>query len=215
MILTIHPSHDHNDMSPADLIIFVHNVVVQMNANVATFSDPTVATSALTTCVDDLELKNKAYVDNPKKFSAMDGSKKALLKLVNKENKYIDTVADGEGAIIDLSGFHKTSAESTPTKKPTNAVIKDMHSSGKGNFYVQVNAQGLCTYMFIVCALDATVVFAGHQVSVNKGPMNTYTDTHPFADMHNLPSGDYKLIIVVINRAGMSNPTSPTTISVP
>lgn len=217
MILTQHPDHDYRDMTPEVLIPFAENVNTQTTSNVGTFGvASTTLCAALMVALGILTTKNAEYIANPLKHAAMEAARKAVVKILNKLNQLVDGIADGAGATIDLSGFHKTAGESTKGQKPTICVIHDHYPEvGKGNYYIQVNAKGKCTYKFIVCALDAVVTFFGNQVSVSKGELNVISDTHPHADFSSLPSGDQKLIIVALNAAGMGTPTAPTTISVP
>lgn len=212
----VHPAHDYDVLKAALLIVFGRNVVTQTTTNVGTFGAPsTVIIALLTPAINLLETKNNAYSNNPLLFDAMDTQRKLVVKLLNKLNKVVDGVADGSGEIVMLSGFHKTAGETTPTQVPAMAIIKDSSPVAKGAYYVQVDAQHLCTYIFILCALDAVVTINNHQISVSKGPFSSVMDTHPFAEFTNAPSGDQKLVIIVLNRAGFGPPTPPTTVSVP
>jgi len=212
----VHPAHDYDVLKAALLIVFGRNVVTQTTTNVGTFGAPsTVIIALLTPAINLLETKNNAYSNNPLLFDSMDTQRKLVVKLLNKLNKVVDGVADGSGEIVMLSGFHKTAGETTPTQVPAMAIIKDSSPVAKGAYYVQVDAQHLCTYIFILCALDAVVTINNHQISVSKGPFSSVMDTHPFAEFTNAPSGDQKLVIIVLNRAGFGPPTPPTTVSVP
>ena len=217
MTLQQHPDHDFRDMTPEDLATFSANVNTQTTANVSTFgAESTALLIQLLIALTTLAGKNADYIANPKKHAAMETARKAVVKILNKLAHLVDGIADGSGDIIDLSGFHKTSGETVKGQKPSICTIHDHYPEvGKGNYYIQVNAKGNCTYTFIVCALDAVVTFTGNQYTVSKGPLNVITDTHPHADFSGLPSGDQKLIIFASNPAGSGVPTAPTTISVP
>jgi hypothetical protein len=215
MILEQHPDHDYATMSVADLIVFAPNVVLQTGTNVATYGSPPDALTLITAAVAALNTANNAYIANPKLHAAVLTAKRALIKLLNRLAKYVDLVAGGSGAIIDLSGFHKTAAESTPTGKPVIATILDSYAEGKGGYYVHVKPQGkLASYIFILMPLLATVTISGNQYAVSM-PCTIISDTHPTAEFANAPSGDQKLVVIVLNRAGLGPPTAPSTVSVP
>ncbi|MEI6815811.1 MAG: hypothetical protein WCL14_04305 [Bacteroidota bacterium] len=216
MILKQHPDHDYRRMQPDKLVPFTNNVIAQTGSNVVTFgAASTVLVTSLTTQIAILVTKNAAYKPNPLLHGAMETQRKVVVKLLNKLNQLVDGIADGDAGIIDLSGFHKTSAESTPGIKPTVCVIHDQYPEGKGGYYVQVDPKPHCTFIFIICALDATVTIVNNQVNVSKGPFSQIIDTHPHAEFANIPSGDQKLVIIALNAAGMSLPTAPVTVSIP
>ncbi len=216
MILKEHPDHDYRKMNTADLIVFTNNVITQTGANVVTFgAASTVIVTSLTTQIAILVTKNAAYKANPLLHGAMETQRKAVVKLLNKLNQLVDGIADGDAGIIDLSGFHKTAGASTPGLKPTVCLIHDQYPEGKGGYYVQVDPKFHCTFIFIICALDASVTIINNQINVSKGPFSQIIDTHPHAEFANIPSGDQKLVIIALNVAGMSLPTAPVTVSIP
>ena len=156
MILSQHPDHDYAKMNVETLMPFATNVVLQTGTNVGTFTGPPDALSLITTAIATLNTANNAYIANPKLHAAVLTAKRALIKLLNRLAKYVDLIAGGSGAIIDLSGFHKTAAESGPLAKPVIATILDSYAEGKGGYYVHVKPQGpLFSYIFILMPLLA------------------------------------------------------------
>ena len=215
MILKEHPSHDYVEKSVADLIPFGRNVVTQMTTNAITFGpldDPLIN---VTNAVNDLEIKHNAFLANPSLAAAMETSRKVVIKVVNKQNKTVDRVADGAGGVIDQSGFNKTKAFSSPLDRPAKPVVSDHHPVAKGHYYIQCKPQAGNNFLYLIVPVGAVVTKNGNQISIDKAPINEDSDMHPVGDMNNLPSGDQHLYVLSSNRAGMSDLPSPILISVP
>jgi hypothetical protein len=215
MILKQHPSHDYAEMNVPDLMSFAENVVKQLGDNVVTFPSPDEPLVDITAAVGVLRGKHNAFIANPKLHAAELKAKRALIKLLNNNNRYVDKISDGDGGTIDLSGYHKTSAETVTTHKPPTPSLSDHYPVGKSHYYSHCKAQPGNNFIFLVCSLDAVVTKIGDQILVKGGTCCYFSSTHPEADLINLPSGDQYLRMATFNRAGMSELSAPVLISVP
>ncbi len=214
-VLPIHLSHSHNGMSVSEKLTFGTKVVTKQTDNIVTFGSTGITPASIAAENLNLKTKNDIYELNPLMHGGLVIAERRWVKFYNKLNKALDIICDGNVETMDLTGFDKTDGESVPTAKPAMPIIQDSSPEGKGGYYVHVKPQPGSSFLYLFCLLDAVVTISGNQINVSKGPFYLWSDTHPTAEMHNMASGDMKLIVIAQNRAGLSDPTPPTTVSIP
>ena len=186
-----------------------------MTLNVAKFASPDEPLPSITTAVANHQTSYNAFVINPALHAAVAITRKALLKSLNRENKYVDKIAGGDGGVVDMSGFNKTSADSTPAKIPVTPTVDSSSPEGKGHYYVHVIPQVGNSFLFVLSSPGTIVTKVGNMITFKGGTGSVFIDTHPTADLTGLTSGDQNLQVASFNRAGMSELCAPSVISVP
>ena len=83
-----------------------HNIHTKMEANAATFANPPVAMPAFKTAIDawDTALE-QAQPGGSDRITAKNNAREALEDALRKLGGYVNTIADGDLAKIELSGF--------------------------------------------------------------------------------------------------------------
>jgi len=104
---------DFGTFTVAFLIEFARNIVTMMTGN-TTFGTPFITLTTITNAINDLEVKFKAGLNGDKQQKAnVRIAFKLLVSLLKKQAAYVNTIADGNDAIILSSGFH-TSNQPSP-----------------------------------------------------------------------------------------------------
>ncbi len=220
MTITIHTSHDFNSLSVTEKIAFGPSVVTLMTTNVATFATPKVPLATLTTANTDLHTKNDAFVLNGESARpALLNSQKNWIKLYRQQADHVDGVANGDAAIIALSGFKQTKSESSPSEKPGICANSDFFANRtKGSIHVQTDAiKGAMGYVSIISNQEVGIGVSGNQIVIKLGDkiVSIVVDTHRTVDHNGLPSHvDMNATIAAFNRASTGEFTPNVDVSV-
>jgi hypothetical protein len=230
MILIIRVLHDFNSMNVPAKIAFGPIVVTKMTANAATFVTPRVPLATLTSANTDLNNKYQAWLSTGDSVrQALEDSERNWLRLYRQQADYVDGIANGDGAIIELSGFHHTKEESDPTKKPDMPQNADAFGlpHTRGAIHATAKKQkGINGHVIIAYSPEAIISINGSQVTctVNHPPetrlpptvFSVVVETAAAGDMLNLTSLTSMIVQQAqFNRAGMSEFTPPDPVTIP
>ncbi len=108
---------------------------------------------------------------------------------------YVDTLADGDLAIINKSGYKPTASDTTKSK--SLSAMTDFKSHGNSQLGPKIvtskvkNFKGLKAYLFTLAHKDATVVLSGNQLTVSMAGEIVFSiilNTKSAANFYNLTS---------------------------
>lgn len=113
---------DFTRYTAAELLPVAMAILMKLNANAATFPALPVSTAALGGLVDDLHAKLSARASNATAdVLAMRIARAALMSALGLLGGYVNTVAQGDAATVEQSGFPSYSASRTPDRSPPAA----------------------------------------------------------------------------------------------
>jgi len=217
-----HVSHDFREMSVDSKITFGDKVILAMVLAVLLFPNPTVAIAGiLSLTAANVDLKNKldAYEANPSLIGALEISEKAWIGVFTQDANYVDSIANGNVATINASGYNATKHISDKAVQPTVPVVKTANSVTTGGLDVDMVPQKDADYFGgLTYTSDLTPVFHGNQVTFTfvTGPTPvtsqisfTMSKNRKFSFAGLLSLVKLKFVTFVSNAWGMSNPTSP------
>ena len=214
--IPVHVSHDFVAMSVEKKIELGIKIPLKLTAAATTFTNCTVAPSDLTTLNTALKLAYEAWQNNPSLLAAMQNAEIAWISGFSKDANYVESVASGNGAIIDLSGYNKTKDTRIPVVIPTAPIIKSSKSNSAGGLDMDIASQsGATSYISIAFTSDFTVTYNGNQVTFSKNNSDGTVSQATFmvakkrkTKMTGLKSkSDMKSQAIAVNAAGASLPS--------
>lgn len=217
--IPIHVSFDFVTMSVDDKIAFGLIVPGKLTASSAIFPNCTVLPADLITLNGNLNAANIAFSSNPALLSALQNSESLWITGFSKDANYVDSIASGNGATIDLSGYHKTKDTRVPATLPNEPIVKSSKSNSVGGLDTFILPQGDAkVFLTAVYTPDMTVTFNGNQFLCTKinedgstSQVSVMIAKKRRANFTGLKSkSDMKSQSTAINAKGMSRPTRPT-----
>ena len=182
------------------------------------FPNPTGGMLILQTTSNALKTAFENYEGNPKLMSALKIAVDNWLAAINPIALYVDSVANGNAATIDASGFEKTSDTNAPASKPGVPVIKLTKSEIDGGLDVEIltqkDANGFGALLYTP---DLTPVIAGGQITftivqptVTSQISFIFNQQKKMSFIGLISKKTMRLIVWAINAWGAGNPSSPT-----
>jgi hypothetical protein len=114
-------------MNPEKKISFGNIVISQLSQNIGAFGTLPFSVEELTEINNTLKDKSRLYDLHGKVAKGnLNLAKKEWLRRFRVTAMHIDTLADGNGALISKSGFHLTKCESVPSRTPDRVNIDSM-----------------------------------------------------------------------------------------
>ena len=219
--IKVHVSHDFVEMSVDAKIPFGDKVILAMVLAILLFPNPTVAIAgilSLTAANVDLKNKHDAYLANPSLLGALEVSETAWISVFTQDATYVDSIAHGNPASIDASGYNKTKSISVKATQPTTPVVKEASSVVTGGLDVEnVPQHDADSFGGLVYTSDLTPVFNGNQVTFTmvNGTVTSQisfliSKSRKFSFRNLLSMVRMKLVTFASNAWGMSHPTNPT-----
>ncbi len=217
--IPIHVSFDFVTMSVDNKIAFGLIVPPKLTAAATTFPNCTVVPADLTTLNTNLNVANVNFNNNPLLLDALQNAETLWIAGFSKDANYVDSIANGNGATIDLSGYHKTRDTRVPAALPAEPVVKSSKSNSVGGLDTFIATQADAkTFLTAVYTHDITVTFSGNQIlftKLNEDGSTTQASVmiakKRRANFEGLKSkSDMKSQSTAINAKGMSRPTRPT-----
>jgi hypothetical protein len=217
--ISVKVSLDFVKMTVETKLEFGEKVIGKLTDGATTFPNCTVPVADLETRNSNLRNALKDWLNNPSLVEALKRSEKAWIADFLKDAKYVDSIAGGNAAIIDLSGYNKTKDTRVKLSIPATPVVKSSKSIGKGeleakmvkqtdarmflaalytpNFKVTFNENQV---LFTIENADGTISQAA--IAITQKRKAKFTGIKSKADM--------KLQATAINSKGMGIPTPPS-----
>ena len=150
--------------SPTQMASLAHNVSARLTAESGTFSSPAISPADLNTAANRLEMAYANRMNGAAGKAEFDNADEALDEMLHTEAAYVNSVANGDNVIIELSGFTATTNQRKAAVVP--AVPNAPTVTGNaGALHLQIPAvPGAYSYCW--------VIFTGDSVAA------TVADTH-------------------------------------
>lgn len=194
--IKIHVSHEFTKLNANDAYTYGKIVISELTAHGASFPNLPITVAALTTANQLLNDSYLAYQQggDSKKGAYMDAFSSWKI-MFNKTADYVDLIADGDEAIINLSGFKLTKSERSPSSKIDRLVNLDaigIRPSG----IVHMSCENVSNavnkgYLFMLSQKGVDIKQNGEQVEVladGKLILTLYAGTTRMHDFNSLPS---------------------------
>ncbi len=205
-------------MRPIQMAAFAHGVADAIANNAGTFATPDVLPKDLDDAADTLELAYAKRLNGALAKTEYENADNALDALLHKEAAYVNGVANGNKAIIQLAGFEATSNDRLP--KTTPAVPDAAKISGNAALlHLETNnvagATGFCWLIFTDAKSITAPAVGSNYFSLNA-PAIVIANGHFREDLHNaIPAGTTLTVVVMaFNSAGQSGFSSPVSFMV-
>lgn len=214
----------YNRKSVDDKVSLGKRVITGLTNNSKTFpnlpvpvADLTSANNTLTNTYEDYKNKGEAAKGN------FQNAQYDWKQKFDKTATYVDTVADGNLAIINQSGFDASSPTVNNAELPValnNLKSKGDQEKGNGHVVSTVDSRpGLKAYVFTLLNPEYTLESTSNQITVKKGDtvvfvinLNTKRETE-FEGLTSLTKLDAQA--AGFNTAGIGSFSQPVSVSVP
>ena len=203
-------SRDFNQKSAADKVSFGANVILQLTTNGGTFPNLPFTVVQLQAANDDLQDKWDAFqLQGAIAEGAFLESDAIWESMFSKTGLYVEIIADGSIAIINLSGFKFTKTESTPAVRPDSPDSDMVGGSVKGTVTATAKpVKGAKGFIFGMATPDFEITRIGDQIIAKLGNsfISFIVGTKRSVKFENLPSHlDVEGAAAAFNSAGIGD----------
>lgn len=170
-MIIIRVSRQYRFMPEKDLGSFSSNVLLNLSDHMMQFPMLPVPIPSMTIIITDFASRRDLYKNGGiNQKGAYLVAKDALINMLDQTAVYVDSVAQGEEAIILNSGFKPTKGSRTPSPKPTVPQSVSLSNVGIQSLEAQCNVQpAVSTYMCILT--EGAPLPAGIHIT-NSGQMD-------------------------------------------
>src|ERR1035438_1286043 len=170
-----HVSRDFAEMSIDNKLTFGDKVILALIAAGLLFPNLTVAIAgviSLTAANNDLRAKKLAYDGNPSLIGALETSERNWISLFEQDAAYVDSIAHGNTATLDASGYNRTKNIRDVTHIAAAPVFKSSGSTTTGGLDGEfIPEKDVKAYGALAYTSDLTPVFNGNQITFTFGPI--------------------------------------------
>ena len=191
--------------NPLDMAALAIRVAQDLTENAATFPSPPVTPESLAAAANDVTIAYGNRMNGPAAKTALDQADAILDEMLHMEAGYVNTVANGNKATIEASGFTATSDSRKPATVPaTPAAPKISGNASALHLETDNDADSFCWLVFTDAAVTPTVT--GSHITLPAAPVTIIPNGHFREDLLNTIPAGTKIAVQVLaqNAAGKS-----------
>jgi len=196
-----------NNQKPTQMAAFAHGVAQNIAKNATTFPTPPVTHQNLDLAANRVELAYADRLNGPQAKTELQTADNALDVMLHQMADYVNTVANGDTAIIQMAGFKASSNQRLPATVPATPDAPKI-SGNAARLRLETNkVNGAVSYCWLIFTGEAASASITADCIILPGtPAIIIPDGHLREDLHNLIPAGTKINVQVLaqNAAGKS-----------
>jgi hypothetical protein len=203
-------------MTPTEMASLAHNVSAKLTASATTFSTPTVTPAVLNTAANRLELAYANRKNGAAGKTEFQSANTALDGLLHTEAAYVNGVANGNTATIELAGFTATSNSHRSAVVPATPIVATITGNAAAVHLQIPPVPGADSYCWVIFTGDTGSASASETHISVSGAAIVIPDGTTRETLHNTFTAGTKITVQVLaqNTAGKSGFSSPVSFTV-
>lgn len=193
--------------SPTEMASFAHGVAAAISKNAVTFPSPAVSSNDLDDAANRVEMAYANRMNGALAKTELDNADTALDKLLHDEGGYVNSVAKGNKAIIQLAAFVPISDANTASVVPATPNAGKITGNAAALTIETNKVNGAESYCWIIF-LDTpvTAVVADTYIKLPAAPVIIIPNGHLRETLHNVIPAGTRISVQVLaqNSAGKS-----------
>ncbi len=192
--------------NPLDMAALATGVAQKLSQNSAMFPSPPVTPSDLSAAANAVTAAYANRMNGPAAKTALDQADAELDEILHIEAAYVNTIANGDKATIEISGFTATSDSRKPATVPDTPDAPKI-SGNASALHLETNnssADSFCWLIFTDTPVTPSV--SGTHITLPAAPVIVIPNGHFREDLLNVIPAGAKIAVQVLaqNTAGKS-----------